>query len=176
VTDHYALASQLPLKVDYTNTFLTRFPTVDICDPPKELLQSLRFVICSDVLEHVPPPADVALRGIHSMLIEPNGFAVLTVPIGAGIETDEYYPNLTSWTEEYNGNVRWFDSDGREHVDLAPEYHGGEGRTLAFRRWSEQDLIHRLIVAGFTRVHMPLGHAGLGVPDISGAGLIVAFR
>jgi hypothetical protein len=110
------------------------------------------------------------------MLIEPDGFAVLTVPIGACIETDEFYPDLKSWTEEGDGTVTWVDSDGLKHIDSAPEYHGGGGRTLAFRRWSEQDLIERLLRIGFTSAYRPKGNTAFGVPEISDPGILVALK
>lgn len=175
VSDHYVLAGFLSSKFDYTNTFLHRFPQVDICDPPQDLVGSLNFVICSDVLEHVPPPVDTALRGLRSMLMDAGGFAVITVPDKGREETDEYYPELTAWEELDNGTVKWVDKLGLERIDSNPEYHGGDGRTLAFRTWSETDLIQRLKLAGFSNIVLPPWDEGLGVPEISPAGVVIAF-
>lgn len=174
ISDHYVLAGFLSSKFDYTNSFLHRFPQVDICDPPQGLVGSLNFVICSDVLEHVPPPADAALRGLRSILQDAGGFTVITVPVNGREETDEFYPEITSWEELDNGTVKWVDKQGAKRIDLSPEYHGGEGRTIAFRTWSETDLVARLRGAGFSDVSRPMGDQSYGAPECDGAGLLIA--
>lgn len=64
-SDHMALAGALASKFDYTNSYYHRFPRLDLLNVSEEQRRQFGFVICSDVLEHVPPPADRALEGLQ---------------------------------------------------------------------------------------------------------------
>lgn len=174
ISDDFLLARRLSQLFFYTNSFYHQFPRVDITNPPAETLGRFEFIVCSDVLEHVPPPVDVALVGLLQML-KPGGFAVLSVPCQESSDTLEYYPELSTF--EFAGEVlHWTDSHGQTHTDNHPEMHGGAGQTLAFRHWARQDLINRLLRAGFSVAYSPLR-----IPPISDAnnniehaGLVIA--
>lgn len=126
------LAEALASKFDSTNSYYHRFPRLDLLNVSVDQRCQFGFVNCSDVLEHVPPPADRALAGIADLLSD-NGFANLSEPCGGKtVPTDEFYPDLASWTE-YEDRVEWVDTNGNQHTDFEPEFHGGGGQTLAFR-------------------------------------------
>lgn len=178
LSDMPPVAPALHSRWDYTNTYLHRFPRVDITTPPDDLVGELEFVICSDVLEHVPPPVELALERLLSCL-RPGGFAVVTVPTRV-VQTAEHYPGLREHEvrqdAEEEPSVAWRDAAGEWHVDHSPDVHGGPGQTLAFRDWAATDLLARLRNAGFTPVWQPPAHDHLGVPEIRNPGIFLAHR
>ena len=170
-SDHMALAGALSMKFDYTNSYYHRYPRLDLLNIPDELQHHFGFVICSDVLEHVPDPVDPALSGIAHLLGD-HGFAILSVPTGE--TTSEYYPNIATWNEFYD-RVEWVDTSGEEHIDNDPEFHGGPGQTLAFRRWGAQDFCTRVQTAGFERIMEIPPYPELGVPEVKNSGTFLAY-
>ena len=150
ISDDWRLVRALSPLFAYTNSFLHQFPVVDICSPPQEAIGKFEFISCCDVLEHTLPPRNVALMGLYQML-KPTGFAVISVPLIQGLKFAEYYPELSTWKTE-NDFVHWVDKDGHEHIDQHPEFHGGEGLTLAFRQWTEEKLIEELKAVGFSDI------------------------
>lgn len=175
ISDHMTLAGGLASRFDYTNSYYHRFPRLDLLDPGRELESFFGFITCSDVLEHVPPNADRALSGMCNIL-DTHGFAVISVPSGgSSTPTREFYPDLVEWTE-VDGLVIWKDSEGVEHVDSSPEFHGGGGQTLAFRLWGEDDLRERLIRVGFRAVRDIPFCEELGVPPLENHGVFIAHR
>ena len=150
ISDDWRLARALSPLFAYTNSFLHQFPVVDICSPPQQAIGKFEFISCSDVLEHTPPPRSAALMGLYQML-KPTGFTVISVPLRKGFQFAEFYPELTTWRHE-NDSVNWVDKDGHEHVDRDPEFHGGEGLTVAFRQWTEEKLIEELKAVGFSEI------------------------
>jgi hypothetical protein len=150
ISDDWRLARALAFLFNYTNSYLHQFPNVDLCSPPPNCFEYFEFISCSDVLEHTPPPMDQPMRGLYSML-KPGGFAVISVPLIRGSEYREFYPGLVKW-DIRNDAVVWTDSEGGIHEDRSPEFHGGQGLTLAFRQWTEQMLIEKLKAVGFLDV------------------------
>ena len=174
ISDHMALAASLAARFDYTNTYYHRYPFLDLLSIPDGLEDELEFVVCSDVLEHVPFPAERALRGLYDLLA-PGGVAVISVPVAEGGPTHEYYPDLVSW--ELRGEaVWWTDSAGNEHEDPNPEFHGGHGQTLAFRLWSAPGLREALAAVGFSDLREAPNEPTLGVPPIRSPGVVSARR
>lgn len=172
MSDHMSLVGALSMRFNYTNTFFGQFPHLNLLEIPTELHSQFGFVVCSDVLEHVPPPVDPALVGLVSLLA-PHGFAVVSVPVhGNSGPTREYYEGLKNWNER-DGKVRWWDEANQEHLDESPEYHGGVGQTLAFRLWSEDDFAVRLRKAGMSSVVKMEFNSSLGVPEIKDSGLFI---
>jgi len=164
VSDDPVVARFLYSKLRYVNTFLHQYPVLDLCSVSEDYRGVARFVICSDVLEHVPPPVERALSGLRSLLSS-GGVAVISVPHVEDGKTEEFYPGLVEY-EVREGRVYWQDANGRKHCDETPEFHGGSGLTLAFRLWSLADLRTSLIQAGFTSVSDMTYNASLGVPEI----------
>jgi len=164
VSDDPIIAKHLYNKFRYVNTFLHQVPSLDLCNVTDEYRGVAQFVICSDVLEHVPPPVEKAISGLRS-LVASGGVAVISVPHVEEGKTEEYYPGLVEY-EVREGRVYWQDANGRKHCDEMPEFHGGSGLTLAFRLWSLADLRTSLLQAGFTSVSDMTYNASLGVPEI----------
>jgi hypothetical protein len=175
ISDNVFLAAALAGRFDYVNSYLHRFPRLDISEVPPDLGGAFEFVVCSDVLEHVPPPVEPALQGLAS-LVRPGGFVVASVPCTRG-ETVEHYPDLDSY-DIVGETVVWTGKDGREHCDPHPEFHGGQGRTLAFRLWNVDDFHARLDQVGL--VAELQGEAvdapEYGVPALPDAGLALLRR
>lgn len=175
ISDDMTLAQRLFQLFMYTNSYYHQFPKIDVTSPPAETRGQFEFIVCSDVLEHVPPPAEFALLGLHSML-RPGGFLVVSVPCQTGPQTAEYYPKIVTWELSDDG-LRWRDSAGSEHFDPDPELHGGSGQTLAFRFWSVTDLAERLLSCGFSSVRYPsrlppIDDSRFGVEE---AGILIAM-
>ena len=173
LSDAMPLAGVLSSRFQYVNSYYDEFPRVDLTAVSDDLRGAFEFVTCSDVLEHVPPPADLALRGLAD-LVRPGGCAVVSVPaLPEG--TLEYYEGLVDF--EIDGlSVRWRDAAGAEHVDLTPEFHLGQGQTLAFRFWGAADLRRRLAAVGFSAPVAIPWSAGAGVPDIPEGHVILVRR
>jgi SAM-dependent methyltransferase len=173
ISDAMPLASRLSSTFDYVNSSYHRFPRLDLLDPPADVIGQFEFVTCSDVLEHIAPPADRALEGLASVL-RPDGFAVISVP-GRPTTTQEYYPGLTEF-ELVDGTLRWVDGLGLVRHDPDPDLHLGEGLTLAFRRWGLDDLERRLVRAGFAPPEPVLVCDELGVPAVKQGNVLIARR
>ena len=178
LSDGPPLAPALASRLLYTNTYYQEYPQLDITRPPAILIGQLEFIICSDVLEHVPPPLEPALEGLYACL-RPGGIAVVTVPVGPGT-THEYYPGLVEFelaAGESGGHVLdWIDTAGARHTDTTPEIHGGGGLTLAFRLLAARDIEARLRTAGFASVSEPPPMPELGVPKIAYPGVFLARK
>ena len=56
------IARYLKEKFSYTNTFFHGEPYLDIKDPSPDLRGRFDFIICAEVMEHVPPPIDMLLE------------------------------------------------------------------------------------------------------------------
>lgn len=164
ISDDIKIASKLASKFLYTNTYYHQSPKLDLCAVDEQWLGSCRFVICSDVLEHVPGPIEKALHGLYSVL-QNGGVAVISVPYKVIGTTNEFYPGLVAY-ELFDGSVVWYDTHGEKHLDLSPEFHGGEGQTLAFRVFSMSDLLRLLKLSGFSHVVEMKFDEALGVPPL----------
>lgn len=151
IGDDWKVARALYQKFMYTNSYLDKFPIVDLLDPPSASIEKFEFITCSDVLEHTPPPRKTPIANIYRML-KPGGFVVITVPIKPDDTYREYYSGLVSWNFS-DSALHWSDGDGRNFIDNYPEIHGGEGLTVVFRQWSKQQLEEDLNLLGFSQIH-----------------------
>jgi len=175
ISDDMKIASKLGGKFSYVNTYYHQRPKLDLCAVDEQWVQSSRFVICSDVLEHVPAPAETALRGLHSIL-QPGGVAVISVPYKPEGATEEFYPELERY-KVVDDDVVWYDNSGTRHIDSNPEFHGGAGQTLAFRLWSLPGLIDALSSSGFSYVSVMKCDEKLGVPSLGlGDSVVLAYK
>ena len=158
MSDWEGYAGALAAKLDYANTFYHREPRLDIADVPESAMGRHRFLISSDVFEHVPPFAlDAAFRNSRRLLRH-DGCFILTVPFAKEGETREHFPRLHDYRlVEEGGRRRLINrtAGGLEEVFDELVFHGGEGMTLEMRMFSESDLLRRLAAAGFSsaRVH-----------------------
>jgi SAM-dependent methyltransferase len=165
IGDDWKVARALYQKFMYTNSYLDKFPIVDLLDPPSASIEKFEFITCSDVLEHTPPPRKTPIANIYRML-KPGGFVVISVPIKPDDTYREYYSGLVSWNFS-DSALHWSDSDGRNFIDSYPEIHGGEGLTVAFRQWSKKQLEEDLNLLGFSQIHFLPGKTVVGIPTQS---------
>ena len=157
--DGYAIG--LAAKLGYTNTYYHQEPYLDIADVPNHWLGLQRFVISSDVFEHVPPEGLDSAFLNSRRLLAPGGVYIFTVPFQRNGETQEHFPRLHDYRiVDENGSRVLHNTtvDGEEETYSDLIFHGGEGDTLEMRMFSEPDLLRRLIEAGFSsaEVRVPL--------------------
>lgn len=156
VSDAALLERALPSKLRYANTYFHQVPFLDIRNPSPSDIASCDILICSDVLEHVPPPVAGAFDGLLR-IIRPGGFLLLTVPCTAAPATAEHFPELHDYRLVERGGERFLvnrTADGRlqEFGDLV--FHGGPGETLEMREFSIHHLERALREAGFGRIEI----------------------
>ena len=157
MSDWEGYAAPLAGKFSYVNTFYHREPRLDISAIPDEMAGTQRFVVSSDVFEHIPHFAlDAAFRNARRLLAD-DGCFIFSVPYRTQGETLEYFPRMHDFRiVEVDGRRRLLnttvDGELEQFDDL--DFHGGEGMTLAMRLFSESDLRRRLAAAGFASVRV----------------------
>jgi SAM-dependent methyltransferase len=156
MSDLSVYSTLLQEKFDYVNTFYHREPYLDITDPDPRLRSQFDFVICSDVMEHVPPPVETAFKNLRSLL-RPKGLLVLTVPFSRKPETVEHFPDLYQFEIIGSGKERQLVNatrNGEKQVFNNLIFHGGEGATLEMRVFSEAALLKLLRESNFQNVRI----------------------
>ena len=94
MSDHETYARKLARKLAYVNTFYHDEPRLDITAIPDDAVGRNRFLISSDVFEHIPLFAlDAAFRNSRRLLRD-DGFFLFTVPYDKTGETREHFPRL----------------------------------------------------------------------------------
>ncbi|MGZ5047331.1 MAG: methyltransferase domain-containing protein [Usitatibacter sp.] len=166
ISDWEGYANALAAKFSYTNTFFDREPRLDITRIDDRERNRYRFVICTDVFEHIPLFAlDEAFRNLRALLA-PGGVCIFTVPYFHIPSTVEHFPELSDFRiVEADGRRVLLNTtrDGREQVFTDLVFHGGEGATLEMRVFNKEDVLTRLRDAGFSSVvidaedHAPYG-------------------
>ena len=172
ISDDINVASRLSSKFFYNNTYFDTFPNLDIRKVPEIAKDRFEFVNCSDVLEHIDTELDLAVRGLRNLLHR-NGFAVISVPISADVGHLEFYPDLRSFSIN-DDVVGWNDKNNISHEDINPEFHGGRGQNLAFRRFSNESIKELLTKSGFISVSQSPAAPDLGIPNILFPGVYTA--
>ena len=157
--DGYAL--RLAERLSYSNTFYDREPRLDITRIRAREHGRYRFVISSDVLEHVPVAGlDAAFLNLRRLLGS-GGSLILTVPFTKAGVTHEHFPDMNDFRIVEEGGVRVLHNrtarGERQRFDSLV-FHGGEGMTLEMRQFSEPDLRRRLREAGFCSVRVCPDH------------------
>ena len=153
ISDWHRFAEFFTGKVSYFNTHYDRKPFLDIRDPPSKCRALADFVICSDVLEHVPPPVQPGFDGIHSLL-KPGGSLILTVPYGFE-NTKEHFPDLYHWFLESDGAGRKLVNTtryGGRQIFRNLRFHEGSGQVLEMRVFGLNDVVRHVQKAGFIEV------------------------
>ncbi len=175
IGDDINLSIALCQKYSYTNTHFDKYPKLDIRTPSIDLIDFCDVVICSDVLEHVDKNVRLALKGVYEIL-KPGGFAIFSVPINDEIDKNlEFYPNLDTW-EVSNNAIKWVNTSGETKIDYTPEWHGGRGQTLAFRLWSEKELLDDLKMVGFQDVEEVPCCPKLKIKYLKNSGVYIARK
>lgn len=156
MTDPPALAGLLAEKFDYTNTFYHQAPRFDITQPGQRDFGRYDFILSSEVMEHVPPPAERAFSHLYQLL-KPDGLLLLTTPYTLGGKTVEHFPQLHQYAlATVAGRTVLVNRrrDGSVEVFEDLTFHGGEGSTLEMRVFSEASLRSCLELAGFGSVQV----------------------
>jgi hypothetical protein len=161
LSDWEGYAAWLALRLGYTNTYYHQEPFLDITDAGPRWLGKQRFVISSDVFEHIPPEGlDAAFRNSRELLA-PGGVYIFTVPFEKTGETREHFPRLHDYEiVDEDGVAVLYNTtaDGEEERFDDLIFHGGDGETLEMRMFTEPDLLRRFADAGFSsaEVKVPL--------------------
>ncbi len=154
-SDSEIYAGRLAALYDYRNTFLHDQPRVDVCDAGTlQPFQGCRFILCSDVLEHVLEDPALAIGNMHACLA-PGGCLVVSTPTYTMPETVERYPSLRGFeVVSIAGRhaVVYETTFGTLGFDPAPLFHGGPGSVLEMRMFSHAALLRTMARTGFSRV------------------------
>jgi SAM-dependent methyltransferase len=156
ISDSDIYANRLARIFSYTNTFYHQEPFLDLTVPPQADLGKYDFIICSEVLEHVPEPIERAFQTLCKLL-KPTGVLILTVPYAIDEENAEHYSGLEeSSLAEVGGQTVLVGRlpSGEYRVFDKLVFHGGPGSTLEHRLFSEAALRQHLASAGFPIVQV----------------------
>lgn len=166
VSDSDIYSDRLAGCFSYTNTFYHQEPDFDLSCPDVTEFGRYDFVICSDVLEHVPPPVERSFDTL-SRLLNPTGVLILTVPYATQSATIERFPQSSEYgIADINGRPVLVNRspDGSYQVFDDLSFHGGTGATLERRVFSQADLRAHLKAAGLDEVRfMTEGNPAFGV-------------
>lgn len=155
ISDDKGYAGALERVFRYTNTFYHQEPRLDLTVTP-ERGGLYDFIICSDVLEHVPAPASRAFAAMWTLL-KPEGFVLLTVPYGLGENNVEHFADLREVTfARIAGRTVLVGTNGEGQYAVRDDlvFHGGPGATAEMRIFSEEGLRAELASAGFLQVRI----------------------
>jgi hypothetical protein len=161
MSDWEGYARGLAEKFSYTNTYYHQEPRLDITAIPESMVERHRFLISSDVFEHIPPEGLEAAFANSRRLLRGNGVFIFTVPFAKEGGTREHFPRLHDWRIEERGGRRVLSNTtacGERETFEDLVFHGGDGMTLEMRVFGEEDLRRRLAAAGYSKVE-------IGVPD-----------
>jgi SAM-dependent methyltransferase len=154
LSDQSSYAVPLATKFDYANTYYDREPRLDITEPHPDRHGTYDFILSSDVFEHIAVPVERAFEEA-CRLLKPHGVLCMTTPSSLEENTIEHYPDLHEYSiADLAGSLvlinRKRDGTLDVHDDL--RFHGGVGATLEMRLFSQKDLEHKLLAAGFEAV------------------------
>jgi SAM-dependent methyltransferase len=166
ISDSDTYCGRLAERFSYVNTFHHAEPALDLCRPDEREFGRYDFVICSDVLEHVPAPVDRAFNTL-ARLLKPGGVLIVTAPYSLREGTVEHFADLhETGLAEIGGRVVLVNrsQDGNYEVIDELSFHGGSGFTLEMRVFSETDVRARLASAGLINVRFDgTGNGEFGV-------------
>ena len=167
VSDGYLMESILKkiYRSNYRNYQFHMKPILDITRVPEELYGTAHIVSCSEVLEHVAPPIDLAFSGLRHLL-KVNGTLILSVPHSDanGVHL-EHFPVMKNY-EITKGDVPKLTGvllNGEEVEFHNLIFHGGIGSTLEFRIFSSKSLAEALIAACFTELKVNRNIKSFGI-------------
>ena len=156
MSDSSIYADGLEQQLDYSNTFYHQEPFFDVTDVPPDQDGLYDFIVTSDVLEHVAPPASKAFDNLFKVL-KTGGCCILSVPYKLSGETDEHFPDLYDY-RLVQRSASWVlinttrEGMSQEFTDL--QFHGGLGSTLEMRLFSLDHLLALLEQSGFSKVEV----------------------
>jgi SAM-dependent methyltransferase len=152
-SDSGQYAKRLSEVFDYRNTFYDREPRFDLSAAPGDS-EKYDFIVSSDVLEHVAPPAENAFCNAWKLL-KPSGVLVFTVPYDLE-QSVEHFPDLHDFgLAEVGGQVVLVNRTKSGELQVKEDliFHlSPTGKSLEMRMFSEQMLKDTLVSAGFGSV------------------------
>jgi hypothetical protein len=150
---------------NYKNYHYHIQPMLDITQVPSELHGSADIISCSEVLEHVAPPIDLAFSGLRNLL-NSDGTLILSVPHtdASGVHV-EHFPVMERFVVDLVGTpkLRGILLGGEEVEFSNLVFHGGVGATLEFRIFSEESLSENFNQAGFKKIKIQPNYKILGI-------------
>ena len=161
MSDWEGYAKGLEKKLAYTNSFYHTEPRLDITNVPEEAIGKHRFLISSDVFEHIPVFALDDAFSNSRRLLQKDGVFIFTVPFTKTGETQEHFPRLYDFRIiETKGKRFLYNRTAEDEEEIFDDliFHGGDGMTLEMRMFSEPDLRRRLIEAGFSSIRIYSDH------------------
>ena len=150
LSDWRGYAAALADRLDYTNTFLHKAPTLDVTQVPASMDATADFVIAADVFQNVADPVQRAFDGVRRLL-RPGGLLILTAPYDPAAATVEHFPGPGQFElREVDGARRLYQRspDGGVVVHERLVFHGGEGFTVEMRRFGLRSLLAHCEAAG----------------------------
>jgi hypothetical protein len=152
-------------KSHYQNYHYHQEPKLDITQVPLNLYSSADIVSCTEVLEHVAPPVDLAFSGLRKLLRK-NGTIVLSVPHSdsTGVHL-EHFPEMTDAQlildekPRLVGNLK----NGKKAEFSNLIFHGGVGFTLEYRVFSFHSLKKEILGSGFTEFKLNRNIRAFGI-------------
>jgi len=138
----------------YKNFEFHTEPFLDITKVDGTLQSTTDIVTCSEVLEHVQPPIELAFTGLFKLL-KPGGWLILSVPHrGNDSPHEEHFPIMTNLEliSEPIPMLKGIDLEGNKREFLELVFHGGAGATLEYRVFSEASLRDNLEKSGFKNI------------------------
>ena len=154
ISDSVDYTGRLNAKFDYRNTEYERAPHFDVLHPDEREFGLYDFIVCSEILEHVVAPVDIAFRNLFRLL-KPNGVLLMTVPYRPEGAIQEHFGPMDDFGIARVGDrtvVVRRESDGSYSVRDNLVFHGGRGSTLEMRLFSEDGLRQLIATAGFSSV------------------------
>jgi SAM-dependent methyltransferase len=158
ISDGYLIEKILKTayKSHYQNYQYHQEPKLDITQVPLNLYSSADIVSCTEVLEHVAPPVDLAFSGLRKLLRK-NGTLVLSVPHSdsTGVHL-EHFPEMTNAQLILDEKPRLVGilKNGKKAEFSKLIFHGGVGFTLEYRVFSFHSLKEELLDSGFTEYRL----------------------
>ena len=148
----------------YQNFEFHTEPFLDITKVEDILESCADIVTCSEVLEHVQPPIDLAFIGLYKLL-KPGGWLILSVPHKDADSLHlEHFPVMqnSELINEPSQLLRGVDLQGKEREFSELFFHGGVGATLEYRIFSETSLKDNLKKQGFVNIQAQGDHRFFG--------------
>jgi hypothetical protein len=157
MSDWEGYSALLAEKFDYVNTYYHTEPRLDITNITEDQIGNNRFLISSDVFEHIPVESlESAFRNSRRLLMD-RGVFIFTAPFTKMGKNQEHFPRLHDFRVIETRDKRFLynkTTDGTEEIFDDLIFHGGEGMTLEMRVFSEPDLRQALKKAGFTSIQI----------------------
>jgi SAM-dependent methyltransferase len=153
-SDSTQYSGRLAEVFDYRNTFYDREPRFDLGSADVAESNLYDFILSSDVLEHVAPPAEQAFRNALKLL-KPTGVLIFTVPYELEDAT-EHFPALHEYGLAEVGDrtvlVNRTRSGQTQVFENLCFHRSGAEKSLEMRVFSEQMLKDILASTGFHSV------------------------